>query len=118
MKCTYKECRNRNNERIKSDKILVRFGKTFAYDEMVQTRNFEFNAKLSRFMIETILAHMKLMKQVVKYVASTLVCGLLLKPNVKWDGNPEFEFEILGKSDLDYAKDRATRTASVFMQHF
>jgi hypothetical protein len=28
-----------------------------------------------------------------------------LKPNAKWDGNKDFEFEILGRSDSNYAKD-------------
>ena len=28
---------------------------------------------------------------------------------MKWDGNPEFELEVSGQSDLDYAKDLMTR---------
>ena len=45
----------------------------------------------------------------MKYVVSTPERGLLLKPNAKWDGSPEFEFEILGQSDSDFAKDQTTR---------
>jgi len=35
--------------------------------------------------------------------------GLLLKPNKKWDGDPEFEFEVTGRADSDYAKDPERR---------
>ena len=28
-----------------------------------------------------------------------------MKPNAEWDGNPEFEFEVSGQLDADYAKD-------------
>ena len=65
--------------------------------------------ELSRFMSAATLAHMKAMTRVMKYVVSTPERGLLLKPNAKWDGSPEFEFEILGQSDSDFAKDQTTR---------
>ena len=28
-----------------------------------------------------------------------------MKPNAKWNGDPEFELKIAGKADSDYAKD-------------
>jgi hypothetical protein len=33
---------------------------------------------------------------------------LTLKPNCKWDGDPNFEFVITGHSDSDYAKDESS----------
>ena len=51
------------------------------------------------------LAHMKAMKRVMSYIIATLEQGLLLKPNAEWDGNLEFEFEMSGQSNSDYAKD-------------
>ena len=65
--------------------------------------------ELSTFMSAVTLAHMKAMTRVMKYVVSTPERGLVLKPNAKWDGSPEFEFEILGQSDSDFVKDQATR---------
>ena len=65
--------------------------------------------ELSRFMKAATLAHMKAMKRVMSYIIATPERGLLLEPNAKWDGNPEFEFEVSGQSDSDYAKDPMTR---------
>jgi hypothetical protein len=31
--------------------------------------------------------------------------GLVLKPNAIWEGNSDFEFEIKGRLDSDFAKD-------------
>jgi hypothetical protein len=31
--------------------------------------------------------------------------GLFLKPTMKWDKNPNFEFKITGRLDSDFAKD-------------
>lgn len=39
----------------------------------------------------------------------TMDQGLILTPNAKWDGSQEFEFEITGKSDSDYAKEAEKR---------
>ena len=65
--------------------------------------------ELSRFMKAATLAHMKAMKRVMSYIIATPEQGLLLEPNAKWDRNPEFEFEVSGQSDLDYAKDPMMR---------
>ena len=61
--------------------------------------------ELSRFMVGAAYAHMKAMYCVMTYCVGTPNRGLLLKPNQKWDGNPNFEFIITGRSDSDYAKD-------------
>ena len=45
----------------------------------------------------------------MKYCVGTPNRGLLLKPDVEWDGDQNFEFEIKGIKDSDYAKDPETR---------
>ena len=60
--------------------------------------------ELSRYMKMVMLAHMKAMKRVMSYIIATPDRGLLFEPNVKWDGNPEFEFEVSRQSDSDYGK--------------
>ena len=62
-------------------------------------------SKLSRFMMGATLMHMKAMYQIMKYCIGTPNCGLTLKPNMKWDGDPEIEFIVNGKADSEYAKD-------------
>lgn len=32
-----------------------------------------------------------------------------MKPNVRWDGDPNFEFTVRGRSDSDYTKDPERR---------
>jgi hypothetical protein len=61
--------------------------------------------ELSHFMTGATAAHMKAMYHVMKYCLGTRDKGLTLKPNCKWDGDPNFEFVITGHSDSDYAKD-------------
>jgi hypothetical protein len=64
---------------------------------------------LSKFMSGATLVHYKAMLQVMSYCVRTAGCGLALKPNCKWDGDPKFEFIIMGWSDSDYAMDTDTR---------
>ena len=52
---------------------------------------------------------MKAMARVMKYCVGTPNRGWELKPNATWDGDPNFEFEIEGQADSDYAKDVETR---------
>jgi hypothetical protein len=54
-------------------------------------------------------AHKKAMLKVMNYCVATPERGIVLKPNVKWNGDPEFKLVILGRSDSDFAKDPATR---------
>ena len=65
--------------------------------------------ELSKFMSGAAMAHQEAMYRVMKYCVATSERGLLLKPNKIWDGNPDFEFEIEGESDSDFAKDPETR---------
>jgi hypothetical protein len=61
--------------------------------------------ELSRFMQEASKAHMAAMYRVMRYCIGTPNRGLMIKPNVKWDGDRNFEFTISGRSDSDFAKD-------------
>jgi hypothetical protein len=65
--------------------------------------------ELSRFGGNPTMAHKKAMLRCMKYCVETANQGLILKPNQQWDGSREFEFEITGYSDSDYAKDPETR---------
>jgi hypothetical protein len=52
------------------------------------------------------LAHLKEMYRTMKYCVGTPNRGLFLKPTMKWDTkDPNFEFEIKGRSDSDFTKD-------------
>jgi hypothetical protein len=61
--------------------------------------------ELSRFMMHAGHAHLREMYRAMKYCVGTPNRGFLLKPTMKWDGNPNFEFKIKGQSDSDFAKD-------------
>jgi hypothetical protein len=65
--------------------------------------------ELSRFMQRANPAHVKAMYHVMTYCVATPERGLLIKPNRKWNGDPNFEFEILGMSGANYATDPTTR---------
>jgi hypothetical protein len=54
-------------------------------------------------------AHMKAMKRVMEYCVEKKDRGLVLKPDVKWNGDPEFKLVIRGISDSNFAKDPETR---------
>lgn len=75
--------------------------------------------ELSRFMQGAVLAHVKAMKRVMKYCVGTPNRGMFLKPSGEWDGSPDYEFKVTGRSDSDYAKDverrRSVSGYSVFM---
>jgi len=61
--------------------------------------------ELSRFMSGATLAHLSAMKRAMRYCIGTPNRGLLLKPDKAWNGDPNFEFVVSGRSDSDYAKD-------------
>jgi hypothetical protein len=55
-------------------------------------------------------SHWKAMLRCMKYVVLTPECGLVLKSKRKWDGKDKnFEFEISGMVDAEYAKDKECR---------
>jgi len=61
--------------------------------------------ELSRFMMEASQAHVKAMYRAMVYCVTTPNQGLFLKPKGVWNGDPNYEFEITGYADSDYAKD-------------
>jgi hypothetical protein len=66
--------------------------------------------ELSCFMTGAMTAHMKAMYHVMKCCLGMRDKGLTLKPNCKWDGDPNFEFVITGCLDSDYAKDESRQS--------
>jgi hypothetical protein len=64
---------------------------------------------LSKFMSGATLVHYRAMLRVMNYCVTTANRGLELKPDRKWNGDPQFEFLITGRSDSDYATDTDTR---------
>ncbi|KAL7579260.1 hypothetical protein ACA910_011419 [Epithemia clementina (nom. ined.)] len=75
--------------------------------------------ELSCFMSKAVPMHEKAMEHVMKYCLGTEQRGFTLKPDERWDGNPNFEFKVSGISDSDFAKDPMTRKSvsgvSVFL---
>lgn len=59
--------------------------------------------ELSCFMKMAAGAHIRAMYQVMQYCVNTPKHGLLLKPKGKWNGAKDKEFEVMGKSDANYA---------------
>jgi hypothetical protein len=57
--------------------------------------------ELSRFAGRALLSHVIAMYRVINYCHNTPEQGLLLKPNVRWDGSPMLLFKITGYSDSD-----------------
>ena len=49
------------------------------------------------------------MQRVMSYCVSTRERGLTIAPNGEWNGEQDYEFEITGRSDSDYAKDMEAR---------
>lgn len=65
--------------------------------------------ELTRFMSKPTECHMKAMYRAMNHAVDTRNRGVLLRPNAKWDGSPDFEFEINGKADATYASDPETK---------
>ena len=76
--------------------------------------------ELSRFFMKTTPAHEKVMFRVMNYCYATKERGLLMETKSKWNGNDRnYEFQIKGVSDSDYAKKytnetRCHRICSIF----
>lgn len=65
--------------------------------------------ELSRHMSGATASHVEAVHRAMKHAATTEARGLLLKPDAKWDGDPNFEFAVGGTSDSDCSKDMETR---------
>jgi histone deacetylase 1/2 len=76
--------------------------------------------ELSRFMKMASKAHMQALYRVLRYCVATPKRGLLLKPKGHWDGNPNYEWTIRGRSDATYASNLENRRSvtgySVFFE--
>ena len=76
--------------------------------------------ELSRFMSRATYAHMKAMYRVMKYCVKTPKRGLYLRPNRQWDRSNKHKFNIIGRSDSNYAKEPEKRRSvsgySVFLE--
>eukprot|EP00957_Ditylum_brightwellii_P005702 434331-Ditylum_brightwellii.AAC.1 len=58
---------------------------------------------------EAVPAHIVAMHRVMHFCVSTPERGWILRPDAKWDSDPEFEFTVSGRSDSNYATDSETR---------
>ena len=65
--------------------------------------------ELSRFMSGASQAHLKAMLRLMKYVVCTPERGWFLNPQTKWNGKDDYEFNVSGRSDSNYATDPDTR---------
>ena len=68
--------------------------------------------ELSQFMTGATAYHLKAMYHVMQYCLATKNKGLTLKPDCKWDGDPNFEFTLAGKSDSTYASDESVKSVT------
>jgi hypothetical protein len=68
--------------------------------------------ELSRFMTGATASHLKAMYRVMQYCVSTKERGLTLKPDCKWNGDPNFMFILKGKSDSTYASDEDAKSVT------
>ncbi len=65
--------------------------------------------EISRYMGGATVKHVKAVERIIKYCLGTKDTGLTMQPNSEWNGSQDFEFEITGVSDADYAKCKLTR---------
>jgi len=65
--------------------------------------------ELSKCMGSANKDHLKRMKQTMSYCVNTEDRGLFLKPKNKWDGDPNYEFNVKGKADANYGTDTTKR---------
>jgi hypothetical protein len=64
---------------------------------------------LSRMMKVANVAHVKGLMRVMKYYVATPKRGLVLQPHGVWDGGADYEFELEGWSDADWANETENR---------
>ena len=63
----------------------------------------------ARHMQKASQLHVDVMHRIMQYCRDMPNKGLILKPNATWDGSLDFEFEVTGRSDSNYATDPETR---------
>eukprot|EP00957_Ditylum_brightwellii_P147724 11249541-Ditylum_brightwellii.AAC.1 len=70
--------------------------------------------ELSRFMSRNgaVPAHTMAMHRVMHFCVSTPERGWILRPEIKWDDDPEFKFTTSGRSDSIYATDPEIRRSA------
>ena len=66
----------------------------------------------SMFISFTMESYIKSMKSIKKYFVTTAERLILLKPNVVWDGGRNYQFEVTGMRNSNYAKDYSKEIVS------
>src|SRR4051812_7762647 len=68
--------------------------------------------EVSKFMSLPANKHMRALLQIIRYCVGTSKQGLTLKPEDTWDGSKSHVFQIEGRSNLDFAKDKTRKSIS------
>ena len=68
--------------------------------------------ELSHFMTGATASHLKAMYCMMQYCVGTKEWSLTLKPDCKWNGDPNFMFILKGKSDSTYASDENVKSVT------
>src|SRR5688572_6811902 len=66
----------------------------------------------SKFMTKGHKGHMMAMLRVMRYCVGTANEGLIIKPKGSWDGSKDYQFEVTGMSDSEYAKDESRKSVN------
>src|SRR5687767_2152082 len=66
----------------------------------------------SKFMTKGHKGHMMAMLRVMRYCVGTANEGLIIKPKGSWDGSRDYQFEVTGMSDSEYAKDESRKSVN------
>ena len=104
----------RNKESKMSEKAMKyyrkRVGKLLHMVHFSRLEIVNVTRELSKFMTkETSSAHLQAILEEMNYIVNRLERGWYMKPNVFWDGNPDFEFTIEEYADCGYAIDLDSR---------
>ena len=68
--------------------------------------------ELSQFMTSATACHLKVMYHMMQHCVGTKERGLTLKPDCKWDRDPNFLFILKGKSDSTYASNEDVKSVT------
>lgn len=82
-----------------------RVGKLSHLVKMLRIEMLSSVRELSRCMSGATAVHAKAVHLAMKHAAKTEARGTMLKPDAKWDGDPNFGFAVRGTSDSDCSKD-------------